>query len=39
MALTMIMASARNLRAAQQKVAMGNYSLDGLVGLQISHKT
>ena len=39
MALTMIMAAARNLRTAQLKVAMGNYALDGLVGMQVSHKT
>lgn len=38
-ALTMIMASARNLKLAVQKVSIGDYTLDGLVGSEISGKT
>jgi len=38
-ALTLIMASARNLRSAERKVSVGNYSLNGLVGREVSFKT
>lgn len=38
-ALTMMMAVARNLRTASLKVAVGNYTVDGLVGMQMSGKT
>lgn len=38
MALTMMMASARSLLPAIRKVAVGNYTLNGLVGREISGK-
>lgn len=39
MALLLIMAAARNLRNAEQRVAVGNYSPSGLVGYEVSGKT
>lgn len=39
MALTLIMAAARNLHLATQKVAIGNYEVSGLVGREVSFKT
>ena len=39
MALALIMAAARNLRVAAQKVAIGNYEASGLVGWEVSGKT
>ena len=39
MALALIMAAARNIRAATQKVAIGNYEASGLVGYELSNKT
>lgn len=38
-ALTMIMAAARNLKLAVQKVGIGNYQVSGLVGIEVSGKT
>ena len=37
--LCLLLATARNLRLATLKVAVGNYTLDGLVGSQLSGKT
>lgn len=39
MALAMAMTSARCLLTAIRKVQVGNYSLDGLVGMELSRKT
>lgn len=39
MALTLIMAAARNIRHAVSKVSIGNYEISGLVGSEVSHKT
>ena len=38
-ALCLLLATARNLRSASLKVAVGNYTLDGLVGTQLTGKT
>lgn len=38
-ALSLMMAIARNIRSAVLKVAVGNYTLNGLVGTQLSGKT
>ena len=37
--LCLLLATARNLRSASLKVAVGNYTLDGLVGTQLTGKT
>jgi len=37
--LCLLLATARNLRLANLKVAVGNYTLDGLVGMQLTGKT
>ena len=39
MALTLILAAARNLRSAALKVSIGNYEVSGLVGYEVSNKT
>lgn len=38
-ALCLMLATARNLRSASLKVAVGNYTLNGLVGMELTGKT